>query len=1140
MVYYSVNRIYLYNFINKSTEEISFPSEEIFPIRIKLKDNLLIYVAEDGSNLLGDLSLYYYDLNTKIHKKIDNLLFKDDNNFSRASFGFIDVSQGKIIYGKSYYVTRINNMYFLMSNLFVYDIEKNITNKVAEDSNYQYHPIVSDGQIAYTSNGTFDYVSIYDLRTNQKTQLSPPHIGPVLDFNAGKLLYFDCNNPVEGAYYLYDINNRSYQKINTKKKSCNDFFSMEVREIGNGFLFLEAMKYKAGIGEQIIYFVNSSSDRKIIGYDEKLNRYVEINQFTKSGSLDVENKKLCFLAADYNIYCHEYNESYSYPKQRLQSLRVIGGYDFVNHDNDPMDDHGHGTHVAGIAAGDGEGSLRGVAPDVKLYAYKVLDSQGFGYFNDIISAINMSIDPNQDGDYSDKLDIISLSLGADCGGVYDAYCGPDDPPSQAIDNVVSAGIIAVIAAGNNGDYSKAIATPGTARKAITVGATDKSDRIAYFSAKGPVNWKDESDREQYISKPDIVAPGVNICSAEYDSAWNDRKCLDDKHVAISGTSMATPHVAGAVALLKQKNPSWNAEEIKTALKNTAKNLGYNSDIQGFGRIDISKAIQLNDAPLLAKIYLVYTSDKTVNIFGTAKGNNFQEYNIYYGKGGNSLNVSMWIEIQRGGVQKDNDILYENFNLSNLSIGSYYFKISVKGLNKNSTDLYRINVVKKNNNITKITNWDSFKGPAFIDGNRIIWTDDKYSSFHDDILLCDLNGSKGNITEWCSSFSPNGGLKKIATGGASPYVIISGDKIFWHEWGRIIMYDLKNNKEEIIAYGDGYNIYPILISAEDSIVIYQKMIYNDVNPIAIFMCDLNGSKGNITEWCSSFSPNGGLKQIYNPNEESFAQDFPSISNNKIAFVHDNRSKSSVYIYDILEKNLRTISEGLINFNTLISLDKITWFENDGFINNEIYVYDLNQSKKISIRRNLIYYYMNSLKMWRFNSISGNRVVWVDYGRGINYDSDIYMYDILNNQEIPIINQEGYNQRNPSISGDKLVFTDEKDEQIYLYEFTQSSPSKPQSKIVNNDNFTINGQLEIFLQKNVSGNWQDVKLVVDKTVSIPANGLLKLDIGKDNLGNQVYEGFNNLNATASSAGDYRVYARFESNGKFVEGDWEFKVA
>jgi len=273
-----------------------------------------------------------------------------------------------------------------------------------------------------------------------------------------------------------------------------------------------------------------------------------------------------------------------------EGCKVIGGYDFVNNDNDPMDDHGHGTHCAGIAAGNGV--LKGLAPDAQIYAYKVLDSGGSGYSSNIIFAIERSVDPNQDGNFSDHLDVISMSLGG--------FGNPDDPLSLAVDNAVDNGVIAVIAAGNDGPREQTIGSPGTARKAITVGAVDKNNNIAGFSSRGPVIWEDENGEEKIIIKPDIIAPGVDICAAQYDSAWDDRKCLDDSHVAISGTSMATPHVAGAVALLKQKNPLWTPEEIKASLKGTAVDLGYEVNEQGYGEVDVLETVGLEGKPLIAE------------------------------------------------------------------------------------------------------------------------------------------------------------------------------------------------------------------------------------------------------------------------------------------------------------------------------------------------------------------------------------------------------------------------------------------------------------------------------------------------------------------------------------------------------------
>jgi subtilisin family serine protease len=205
--------------------------------------------------------------------------------------------------------------------------------------------------------------------------------------------------------------------------------------------------------------------------------------------------------------------------------KVVGGWDFVNNDDDPMDDQGHGTHVAATAAGNGV--LKGVAPDAKIVAYKVLGSNGAGSWESVISAIERSVDSNQDGDFSDKLDVISLSLGGPGN--------PGDPVSQAIDNVVDEGVVAVVAAGNSGYFGEnTIKSPGTARKAITVGAVDKQDQIAWFSSRGPVIWEDEHGKEKVLIKPDVVAPGVDICAAQSSNKpWNDYLCFDNNHVAIS-------------------------------------------------------------------------------------------------------------------------------------------------------------------------------------------------------------------------------------------------------------------------------------------------------------------------------------------------------------------------------------------------------------------------------------------------------------------------------------------------------------------------------------------------------------------------------------------------------------------------------
>ncbi len=260
--------------------------------------------------------------------------------------------------------------------------------------------------------------------------------------------------------------------------------------------------------------------------------------------------------------------------------KVVGGYDIVNDDSDPIDDQGHGTHVAATAAGKkfsalSNDTLNGVAPDADILAYKVLGSGGSGSFSDVIAGIERAV--------NDSADIISMSLGATCG-IYTVNCGPDDPVSSAVDTAVDAGVIAVIAAGNSGPWLETIGSPGTARKAITVGASDKIDSLAGFSSRGPVVWLNGS-----LIKPDILAPGVQICAAQWDNAWEDRECLNGNHIAISGTSMATPHVAGMAALLKQKWPTLSVSEIKSLIMTSSIDLGYSAVEQGHGRVDAWRA-----------------------------------------------------------------------------------------------------------------------------------------------------------------------------------------------------------------------------------------------------------------------------------------------------------------------------------------------------------------------------------------------------------------------------------------------------------------------------------------------------------------------------------------------------------------------
>jgi hypothetical protein len=269
--------------------------------------------------------------------------------------------------------------------------------------------------------------------------------------------------------------------------------------------------------------------------------------------------------------------------------KVIDGWDFVDGDADPMDEHRHGTHVAGIAAGNAESThndsesvpFLGVAPDAFLVAYRVLDENGRGRTSNIIAAIERAVDPNMDGDFSDRLDVVNLSLGSDFGS-------PEDPTSTAVNNATLAGVVVVVAAGNSGHVgtgfthesnfkdngSQTIGSPGMAERAITVGAVDRDLSLARFSSKGPVNTT-------FALKPDVVAPGVGIFSSVPGGAMD----------AFNGTSMASPHVAGVAALIRAIRPNWTPDQVKSAITNTAIPLQMPEWHQGTGFIDPVQALK---------------------------------------------------------------------------------------------------------------------------------------------------------------------------------------------------------------------------------------------------------------------------------------------------------------------------------------------------------------------------------------------------------------------------------------------------------------------------------------------------------------------------------------------------------------------
>lgn len=263
--------------------------------------------------------------------------------------------------------------------------------------------------------------------------------------------------------------------------------------------------------------------------------------------------------------------------------RILLFRDFVNRREADKcyDDSGHGTHVAGCLAGNGrlsEGKYAGIAPKAGLVIGKVLDRKGNGSVTSMLEGIEWILD-NKD---RYKIRILNISVGV--GNIEDEEF--EKKLYHAVEYLWKQGIVVVAAAGNNGPAPMTISPIATSQYVITVGCHDgnlKSDHLCeHYSGRGPT--------KSSIKKPDIVAPGTDIISCNGGLKWNGRKYLFP-YIKKCGTSMATPIVAGACALVLQKKESMTNEEVKRKLLNSADDLNEAWSKQGWGMLNIGRLLK---------------------------------------------------------------------------------------------------------------------------------------------------------------------------------------------------------------------------------------------------------------------------------------------------------------------------------------------------------------------------------------------------------------------------------------------------------------------------------------------------------------------------------------------------------------------
>ncbi len=267
--------------------------------------------------------------------------------------------------------------------------------------------------------------------------------------------------------------------------------------------------------------------------------------------------------------------------------RIVAFRDFVNGRLEPYDDNGHGTHVTGIATGNGicsNGKYAGIATEANIVSIKVLDSDGGGNSADVLAGIQWMIDNKN----IYNIRIANLSVGTD-------EISDKDPLVKAVEAAWEEGIVIVAAAGNNGPFPGSVTSPGISRKVITVGASDDhkkvqiwGDTLENYSGRGPTS--------ECIIKPDIIAPGADIVSCLTNTPPlkklknSTAKIISENYLQMSGTSMSTPIASGAIALLIQNHPNLTPNNIKYILKKSTDTLNYPPNQQGWGLLNVEKLL----------------------------------------------------------------------------------------------------------------------------------------------------------------------------------------------------------------------------------------------------------------------------------------------------------------------------------------------------------------------------------------------------------------------------------------------------------------------------------------------------------------------------------------------------------------------
>ena len=646
------------------------------------------------------------------------------------------------------------------------------------------------------------------------------------------------------------------------------------------------------------------------------------------------------------------------------------GYNFVADTTDPMDDHGHGTHVAGTIAAVGNNGLGiiGVAPQAKIMPVKALDASASGTFDQLARGIVYAA---QNG-----ADVINNSWG--CKNP----CPSNPVAEDAVRTAYGLGAVVVFAAGNSSD---------DVRYYSPQNMTDPKPIVV--SASGPIFESSGTSFTNFGTLVDIAAPGDDILSLKAKTCaakmCPKERLVGGNYLRQDGTSMASPHAAGVAALVLTHYLAITNDEIRQILRASADGQPLNPHpYPGPGRINAARALTIQAVP---QITLLSPSANatldpqvgTVTITGTAAEPDFQSYQLFYGVG---TFVTEWVPIGAPVLSPVTHGVLGRWSVTDRLVGAYALKLVVTS--RSGFQFQDVTPVVIERPLRRITQDQVIHGRPSIWGDRIVWSVG-WQRYH-------VGGPNSDI--YIYDLVTNTERRISATTDGS--VAIFGDRIVWFgnvgtydnpDWS-IYIYDLVTNTERRIGIGAKPGSSPRI---SDNWVVWLEG-RNGRDDLYVYDLTTNAQR-RITTDQAQLSPYSEV----------------SISGDRIVWNDKRNGNWDIYLYDLVTNREQQITaDPSDQYDPNIQDYRIVWRGNVGTIDEtdwDFFLYDLvtNTERRITIPSR----YPSPPVIW------GRRIVWADARFG-NYD--IYLYDLVTNREEQITGNPGQDG-GVAIWGNRIVWS-----------------------------------------------------------------------------------------------------------------------